>query len=328
MSLAPFTGPSSPKPALLPSVPTNPSDKLGSDVPPSHEVPETIAPKSLVQINPYWESLPKVKEVTVPAVIEFKTFEKEELDPSMGKIVHTRVIYPVITPRDKESSCILVPPLLEAKGQVNSLTPCPLAMKSECVDGTSSTTTTPRDPPTPCADQVEPVPNIPMRDVAASDGVVSPPYQTPMSPRQTPLLVPRVSLVSSPMRSTPGSSRGETPSSSQLQAETLTPAQQPPVSPRMSPSALSQISPCCSLSGEEAEEEEGQFDDAEEGEIRDSPRLHPSEQPLPPSLSLHLQCRHLYQAKWIRWSNVFSVQSTRLLDLVPQIRLLTLLLLL
>ncbi len=65
----------------------------------------------------------------------------------------------------------------------------------------------------------------------------------------------------------------------------LIPAQQPLVSPQMSPSTLSQLSPHCSLSGEEAEEEEGQFDDTEEGEIRDPPRLHPSEQPLPPSLS-------------------------------------------
>ncbi len=154
LSLAPFTSPLSPKPALLSSVPANPSVELGSDVPPSHEVPETITPKSLAQINPYWESLPKVKEVTAPAVIEFKTFEKEELDPSMGKIIHTHVIYPVITPRDKESSCIPVPPLSETKGQVNSLMPCPLAMKSVRVDRISLMTTTPRDPPMPRADQV------------------------------------------------------------------------------------------------------------------------------------------------------------------------------
>ena len=205
LSLAPFTGPSSPKPALLPSVPAYPSDKLGSDVPPSLEVPETIAPKSLAQINPYWESLPKAKEVTAPAVIEFKTFEKEELDPSTGKIVCTHVIYPVITPRDKESSCILVPPLSAAEGQVNSLMPCPSAMKSECMDGNLSTTTTPRDSPTPHADQVEPAPDILTRDVATSDGVVSPPHQMPTSPRQTPLPAPHVSLVSSPTRSTLGS---------------------------------------------------------------------------------------------------------------------------
>ncbi len=205
LSLAPFTGPSSPKPALLPSVPANPSVELGSDVPPSHEVPETIAPKSLVQVNPYWESLPKVKEVTTPAVIEFKTFEKEELDHSTGKIIHTHVICPVITPRDKESSCISVPPLSEAKGQVNSLMPCSLAVKSVCVDGTSSTTTTPRDLPMPRADQVEPVPDILTRDVAVSDGAVLPLHQTSMPPRQTPLHTSCVPSVSSPTRSTPGS---------------------------------------------------------------------------------------------------------------------------
>ncbi len=119
LSLAPFTGPLSPKPDVLPSVPANPPIELGSDVPPTHGVPETIAPKSLAQINPYWESLPKVKEVAAPSVIEFKTYEKEELDPSMGKIFHTRIIYPIITPRDKESSCILVPPFSETKGQLN-----------------------------------------------------------------------------------------------------------------------------------------------------------------------------------------------------------------
>ncbi len=45
-------------------------------------------------------------------------------------------------------------------------------------------------------------------------------------------------------------------------------------------------------------------------------------------LSLHLQCRHLYQVKWTRWSDVFLVQHTRLLGLVLKIHLLTLLLLL
>ena len=129
LSLAPFTGPSSPKLILLPSVPAAPSDELGSDVPPSHKVSNTIAPKSLAQIDPHWESLPKVKEVTVPTIIEFKTYEKEELDPSTGKIVRTHVIYPVITPKEKESDCISVPPLSEAKGQVNSLVPSPLAVK-------------------------------------------------------------------------------------------------------------------------------------------------------------------------------------------------------
>ncbi len=45
-------------------------------------------------------------------------------------------------------------------------------------------------------------------------------------------------------------------------------------------------------------------------------------------LSLHLQCRHIYQVKWTRWSNIFLVQRTRLLGLVLKICLLTLLLLL
>ncbi len=204
LSLAPFTGPSSPKLDLLPSVPANPPVELGSDVLPTHEVPETIAPKSLAQINPYWESLPKVKEVTAPAVIEFKTYKKEELDPSMGKIIHTHVIYPIITLRDKESSCISVPPFSETKGQVNSLMLCPLAARPVRVDRTSSTTTTPRGLPMPHADQVEPVPDIPTRDVAASDCAASPLHPTPMTPRQSPLPTPCVPSVL-PMRSTPGS---------------------------------------------------------------------------------------------------------------------------
>ncbi len=69
---------------------------------PSHEVPDTIAPKSLAQIDPHWESLPKVKEVTAPTIIEFKSYEKEELDPSTGKIVRTRIIYPVITLKERK----------------------------------------------------------------------------------------------------------------------------------------------------------------------------------------------------------------------------------
>ena len=53
------------------------------------------------------------------------------------------------------------------------------------------------------------------------------------------------------------------------------------MSPRPSPEVLS---PRYSPLGEGTEGEEGQFDDAEEGEICDSQKLHPSEQPLPPSL--------------------------------------------
>ena len=140
-SLAPFVGPSSPKLELSLLVPTNLLVELGSDIPPTHEVPETIAPKSLALINPDWASLPKVKEVTTPSIIEFKTYEKEELDPSMGKIIQTRVIYPVITLRDKENSCISVPPFLETKGQVNSLTSCPLAARPAHADRMSSANT-------------------------------------------------------------------------------------------------------------------------------------------------------------------------------------------
>ncbi len=143
VALAPFTGSVSPKPILSPSVPAAPSDELGSNVSPSHEVPDAITPKSLAQIDPHWESLPKIKEVTAPTVIEFQTYEKEELDPSTGKIIHTRIIYPVITPKEKESVCISIPSLPEVKGQVNSLVPSPLAMKPVSIDGITLTTTTP-----------------------------------------------------------------------------------------------------------------------------------------------------------------------------------------
>ena len=170
LSLAPFTGSISPKPKLLLLVPATPSDELGSDIPPSHDVPDNLAPKSLAQIDPHWATLPKVKEVTAPATIEFKSFEKEELDPSTGKIIHTRVIYPIITLK-AENDCISIPPLLAAKGQINSLVPSPLAAKSVNVDGSTLTVTTPRAPPTPaimptpCTDPVEPVLAEPMRDV-------------------------------------------------------------------------------------------------------------------------------------------------------------------
>ena len=66
-----------------------------------------------------------------------------------------------------------------------------------------------------------------------------------------------------------------------------TPVQPSSVSPRPSPEELSPLqAPLrCSPLGEGTEGEEGQFDDAEEGEICDPQRLHPSEQPLPPSPS-------------------------------------------
>ncbi len=239
-SLAPFIGPSSPKLDLLPSVPTNPPVELGSDVPPTHELPKTIAQKSLAQINPDWETLPKVKEVTTPSLIKFKTYEKEELDPSTGRIIHTRVIYPVITPRDKENSCISVPPFSEPKGQVNSLTPCPLAARPVLIDRTSLTTTTPQSPPTPCTDQVEPVPDTPTRDIAIHDGAASPLHPTPMTPRQPPSPTPCEPFVL-PIQITLGSLRVVTPPSPQLQAESPTHARQSLASLRTSPSDLSLI---------------------------------------------------------------------------------------
>ncbi len=159
---------------------------------PSHEVSNVIAPKSLAQVDPHWETLPHVREVTAPATIKFKSHEKEELDPITGKIVCTRIIYPVVIPKEKESICISVPPLSETKGQINSIVPSPLAVKPVHVDGTTSTIMTPREPPMPtptpmpCADQVEPVLAEPTRDVADLDDVVSSPRRTPTPPRQTP----------------------------------------------------------------------------------------------------------------------------------------------
>ena len=270
LSLAPFTGSASPKPILSPSVPAAPSDELGSNVSPSHEVPDAIAPKSLAQIDPHWESLSKIKEVTAPAVIEFQTYEKEELDPSTSKIIRTHIIYPIITPKEKESVCILIPPLREAKGQVNSLVPSPLAMKPVYVDGITSMTTTPQGPPMPCADQVKSALAEPMGDIADLDGVAPSPHRMPMPPKQTPPTTPYTPSISPPMRDFQSSPPEEIPALPQLQAE-------PPASARSSPR--------CFSSGEDIEGEEGQFDDAEEGEACGSQRLHPSEQPLPPSLS-------------------------------------------
>ena len=189
-------------------------------MPPSHEVPDNIAPKSLAQIDPHWATLPKVKEVTAPSTIKFKSFEKEELDPSTGKIIHTLVIYPIITPKipkEMEGDCILVPPLLETKGQLNSLVPSPSTMKSVYVDGSTLTVTTPQAPPTPvttstpCADPVEPVPAEPTRDIAV-------PRRTLTPPRQTPLTAPCTSPISSPVRDFLPSHE-ETPIGSQLQTE-------------------------------------------------------------------------------------------------------------
>ncbi len=258
-SLTPFIGPSSPKPELSPPVPANLPVELGSDVPPTHEVPETIAPKSLALINPDWASLPKVKEVTTPSIIEFKTYEKEELDPSTGKIIQTHVIYPIITPRDKENSCISVPPFSETKGQVNSLTSCPLAARPAHADGTSSMTTTPRSPPIPRVDQVESAPDTSTRDDNACKGTVSPLRLMPMTPRRPPSPTPCVPSVSpvSPVQITLGSPRVVTPPLPQPKAESPVTAQQSPTSLQKSSSDLSLSSSHHPLFNEGAEEEEG-----------------------------------------------------------------------
>ena len=284
-SLALFVGSSSPKPELSPPVPANPSVELGSDVPPTHEVPKNVTPKSLALINPDWESLSKVKEVTAPLIIEFKSYEKEELDPSTGTITRTRIIYPVITPRDKENSCILVPPLLETKGQVISLMPCPLATRPARVDGVSSMITTPRSPPALRVDQVEPAPDTSTRDVATRNGAVLPLHPTPTTPGRPPSPASYLPSVL-PAQITLGSPRMAMPPPLQLQAESPVNAQQSPAPSRISPSNLSLSSSRRSLSDEGVKEEEGQFDDAEEGETCELPKLHPSEQPLLPSPSL------------------------------------------
>ncbi len=213
----------------------------------------------------------------MPAVIEFKTYKKEELDPSTGKIVRTRVIYPIITPKEKESDCIWIPPLSEAKGQLNSLVPSPLAVKPVHVDGTTLTATTLREPPTP--DQMEPVPAEPTRDIVDSDGVASPPHQTPMPPRQpSALCTPSISPLTQDFLDSPRKEISNLPRS---QTELLAPAQ-----PSSSPDVLlSSRASSRSSSGEGTEREKGQFDNAEEGEICDLQKLHPSEQPLPPSPS-------------------------------------------
>ncbi len=204
LSLAPFIGPLTPKPELSTPVPASLLAKLGSDTSPMSDVPENIAPTSLALINPDWESLSKVKEVTTPSIIEFKSYEKEELDPSMGVLTHTRVIYPIITPR--ENSCISVPPLSETKGQVNSIMPCPLAARPIQVDETPSMITTLRSPPTPCTDQVKTDPDAPIGDTTAHDGVASPLRLTPTTPEQPSSPMPYTSCIL-PVQITLGSPR-------------------------------------------------------------------------------------------------------------------------
>ncbi len=206
----------------------------------------------------------------------------------MGTITQTRVIYPVITPRDKENSCILVPPLSETKGQVNSLTPCPmairLAIRPARVDGASPTTTTPRSLPALHVDQVKPALDTLTRDVTACNGVVSPLCPMPTTPGRPSSPAPCLPSVS-PAQIALGSPRTVTPPPLQSQAESPVNARQSPAPSRMSPSNLLLSSTRRFLFDEGVKEEEGQFDDAKEGETCELPKLHPSKQPLPPSPS-------------------------------------------
>ena len=128
-------------------------------------------------------------------------------------------------------------------------------------------------------DQMEPVPAKLTRDVADSDGASSPPPQMLTTPRQPSVL--RTPTISPLTRDFLDSPRKEISDLLRLQAELLAPAQSSS-SPDVLPS--SRASSCFS-SGKGTEREEGQFDDAEEGDICDSQKLHPSEQPLPPSPS-------------------------------------------
>ncbi len=98
LSLAPFVGPPTPKQELSVLVPADPWVELGSDTPPTCEVPEAIALTSFSILNSDWECLPEVQKVTTPSTIEFKSCKREELDPHTGKVTCLRVIYPIITP--------------------------------------------------------------------------------------------------------------------------------------------------------------------------------------------------------------------------------------
>ena len=143
LSLAPLMGSGSVSPQPI-SPPLVPAIEPGSDTLPSRDVPNIVAPKSLSCVSSLWEAMPHVREVSAPATIEFQSHEIEELDPETGKIIRTRVIYPII--KEKEN-VISIPPLSDIKGELNSLAPSPLAVKSE--DSSTSTTTTPRGLPAP-----------------------------------------------------------------------------------------------------------------------------------------------------------------------------------
>ena len=174
LSLAPFLGPSTPKPELSSPVPADPVVEHGSDETPTHDVPEAVAPISLATIDPYWESLPKVQEIVTPSIIEFQSYEKEELDPSTGFLTRIRIIYPVVTPKDNDDPCILVPPILATTGQVNSLESCPPTSEPDDADRRSAMITTPRDPPmlTATTDPEAPSSEMLPKDVTTHNDVV------------------------------------------------------------------------------------------------------------------------------------------------------------
>ncbi len=122
------SGSVSPRPIQPPSVPAT---EPGSDTLPSRDVPNIVASKSLSCVSSYWEAMPHVREVSVPTTIEYKSHEIEELDPETGKIIRTRVIYPII--KEKENSKFFGT----------------LPFGRESKDGNASTITTPRGLPTP-----------------------------------------------------------------------------------------------------------------------------------------------------------------------------------
>ncbi len=267
LSLAPFLGPSTPKPEMSSPVPANPVVEQGSDEPPTHDVPEVVVPTSLATIDPSWESLPKIQEVTAPSIIEFRSYEKEELDPSTGFLTRTRVIYPVVIPKDNNNPCISVPPLSATIGQVNSFESCPPTSEPDDADRKFAMTTTPYDPPTPTTgmDPGTSSSGTPPEDVIALNDVISPACPTPVFVSDALPVSPtsNSTRITTPRLLTP---MADAPRDNQ---STLVPSQ------KTSPSFLV----------EEAVEEEGQFDDVKVKEIDELSKLHPSEQPLPSSPS-------------------------------------------
>ncbi len=267
LSLAPFLSPSTPKPEMSSPVPANPMVEQGSDEPSTHNVLEVVAPTSLTTIDPSWESLPKIQEVTTPSIIEFRSYEKEELDPSTGFLTRTRVIYPVVILKENNNPCISVLPLSATIGQVNSFESCPLTSEPDDADGKFATTTTPHDPPTPTTgmDPGTSSSGTPPEDVIALNDVVLPACLTPVFVSDALPVSPmsNSTRITTPRLLTPSA---DAPRDNQ---STLVPLQKTPPSSRV----------------EEAVEEEGQFDNVEVKEIDKLSKLHPSEQPLPSSPS-------------------------------------------